>query len=214
MRRITQASRRRGPRDGGERQACALHKTPRAPGSDGDQRATEDEIVVTARKREERLQDVPIAVTAVTGDTLEREQINSVREVAALTPGPQHHQRRGRPRLHVDPRRRHDADRYGAARRRHLHRWHLPAEHVLSQQPGVRRRAHRSAARPAGHAVRQQHAGRRDQRHHPPADRRFRRPHHRRLRRSGQLSNLSASISGPIIEGVLRGRIARRLSHP
>ncbi|UPT62709.1 MAG: TonB-dependent receptor [Hyphomonadaceae bacterium JAD_PAG50586_4] len=46
-----------------------------------------DEIVVTARKREERLQDVPIAITAVTAETLEREQINSVREIAAYTPG-------------------------------------------------------------------------------------------------------------------------------
>lgn len=46
-----------------------------------------DDIVVTARKREERLQDVPIAVTATTGETLEREQINLVKDVAALTPG-------------------------------------------------------------------------------------------------------------------------------
>ncbi|MEZ5971793.1 MAG: TonB-dependent receptor [Hyphomonadaceae bacterium] len=46
-----------------------------------------DEIVVTARKREERLQDVPIAVTAVTAETLENQQVNSVREVAAYAPG-------------------------------------------------------------------------------------------------------------------------------
>lgn len=45
------------------------------------------DVIVTARKREERLQDVPIAVTAVTGETLEREQINLVKDVAALTPG-------------------------------------------------------------------------------------------------------------------------------
>lgn len=49
--------------------------------------AGDDEIVVTARKREERLQDVPISVTAVSGETLENQQINSVREVAAITPG-------------------------------------------------------------------------------------------------------------------------------
>ncbi len=47
----------------------------------------EDEIIVTARKREERLQDVPIAVTAVTADDIEREQINTVREIASITPG-------------------------------------------------------------------------------------------------------------------------------
>ena len=46
-----------------------------------------EEIVVTARKREERLQDVPIAVTAVTADTLEREQVNTIREIAAYAPG-------------------------------------------------------------------------------------------------------------------------------
>lgn len=48
---------------------------------------SEDEVVVTARKREERLQDVPIAVTAVTAEAIEREQINSVKEIAAYTPG-------------------------------------------------------------------------------------------------------------------------------
>lgn len=54
-------------------------------GQDGA--STVDDVVVTARKREERLQDVPIAVTAVTGETLEREQINVIKDVAALTPG-------------------------------------------------------------------------------------------------------------------------------
>lgn len=49
--------------------------------------ATVDDVVVTARKREERLQDVPIAVTAVTSESLEREQINLVKDVAALAPG-------------------------------------------------------------------------------------------------------------------------------
>jgi len=52
-----------------------------------DDAATVDDVIVTARKREERLQDVPIAVTAVSGETLEREQINVIKDVAALTPG-------------------------------------------------------------------------------------------------------------------------------
>lgn len=48
----------------------------------------EDEtIVVTARKREETLGDVPIAVTAVSGDTAERRGLTSVRDIAALAPG-------------------------------------------------------------------------------------------------------------------------------
>ncbi len=44
-------------------------------------------IVVTARKREETLQDVPIAATAIDGDTLAARGINSVREAAVLSPG-------------------------------------------------------------------------------------------------------------------------------
>ncbi len=44
-------------------------------------------IVVTARKRAETLQDVPIAVTAISGDTLASRGINSVREAAVLAPG-------------------------------------------------------------------------------------------------------------------------------
>jgi iron complex outermembrane receptor protein len=51
--------------------------------------ATQDagDIVVTARKREETLLDVPIAATAITGTVLENRGISSVREAAALTPG-------------------------------------------------------------------------------------------------------------------------------
>jgi len=44
-------------------------------------------IVVTARKREETLQDVPIAVSAIEGDTLAARGFNSVREAAVLSPG-------------------------------------------------------------------------------------------------------------------------------
>jgi len=45
------------------------------------------EVIVTARKREERLRDVPIAVTAVSAATLEREQILSIKDIAAFAPG-------------------------------------------------------------------------------------------------------------------------------
>lgn len=43
-------------------------------------------IVVTARKREERLLDIPVAATAVTGDAIEQRGLVSVKEVATLTP--------------------------------------------------------------------------------------------------------------------------------
>ena len=44
------------------------------------------EIVVTARKREESLQDVPVAVTAVSGETIEKRGFIQVKDVAQLTP--------------------------------------------------------------------------------------------------------------------------------
>ena len=46
-----------------------------------------DPIVITARKRPETALDVPIAVTAISGETLARRNIHSVREAAILAPG-------------------------------------------------------------------------------------------------------------------------------
>jgi iron complex outermembrane receptor protein len=45
-----------------------------------------EEIVVTARKRREGLQDTPISVTAFTGDSLERPGLDSTRDLGAYTP--------------------------------------------------------------------------------------------------------------------------------
>jgi iron complex outermembrane recepter protein len=44
------------------------------------------EVVVTARKREESVQDVPIAVTALSGDQLQERGIESIRDLGALAP--------------------------------------------------------------------------------------------------------------------------------
>ncbi len=46
-----------------------------------------EEVTVTARKREESIKDVPIAVTAVTADNLRQQQIYQVRDVAQMSPG-------------------------------------------------------------------------------------------------------------------------------
>ena len=46
-----------------------------------------DEIVVTARKREESLQDVPISVTAFSGARLSELQIRNATDIAEFTPG-------------------------------------------------------------------------------------------------------------------------------
>jgi iron complex outermembrane recepter protein len=46
-----------------------------------------EEVVVTARKREESLQEVPVAVSAFTAEALEERQILSVNDVARFAPG-------------------------------------------------------------------------------------------------------------------------------
>jgi outer membrane receptor protein involved in Fe transport len=59
--------------------------------------AEEDEaIVVTARRREEALQDVPISVTALSQDALQERQISSTSDLAAFTPGFQFNEAFGR----------------------------------------------------------------------------------------------------------------------
>ena len=45
------------------------------------------EIIVTARKREENLQEVPIAITALGAETLQASRVENLADVAKLTPG-------------------------------------------------------------------------------------------------------------------------------
>jgi iron complex outermembrane receptor protein len=45
-----------------------------------------EEVVVTARKREENLQTTPVAITAVTAQTLERRNIVNLEQIARLSP--------------------------------------------------------------------------------------------------------------------------------
>ena len=46
-------------------------------------------IVVTAQRREQRLQDVPIAVTAISGDTLNERQITTLSDLSQIAPSVQ-----------------------------------------------------------------------------------------------------------------------------
>ncbi|MFV0276110.1 MAG: TonB-dependent receptor plug domain-containing protein [Parahaliea sp.] len=46
-----------------------------------------EEVVVTAQKREEALEDVPISITAVTGQQLENAGITNVRDLPKIVPG-------------------------------------------------------------------------------------------------------------------------------
>ncbi len=57
-----------------------------------DENATEDDagygaIIVTARKREESVQDVPLAIKVLTADVIERKGVDGPGDVANLTPG-------------------------------------------------------------------------------------------------------------------------------
>ena len=55
-----------------------------------------EEIIVTARKRDENLQDVPISITAFTADSIEQRGIESVYDIARLTPNLSFNQTYGR----------------------------------------------------------------------------------------------------------------------
>jgi len=46
-----------------------------------------EEVTVTARRREDNLQEVPLTVTAFTADAVERQGIRNVQDIAKLTPG-------------------------------------------------------------------------------------------------------------------------------
>lgn len=65
--------------------AVAQRAAPQAA-SDGDKVATLAKVVVTARRREETLQDVPVSVTAFTPEALDALNIQSLRDLDAQVP--------------------------------------------------------------------------------------------------------------------------------
>lgn len=70
--------------------APAMAQTsPSAGGGDASDRvATETEdIIVTARRRDERLLDVPVAITAISGKAMEAYKVSQVTDLAAQVPG-------------------------------------------------------------------------------------------------------------------------------
>ena len=46
-----------------------------------------DEVIVTARKREESLQDTPLSITAITSREIQNQGVSDLRDIVALTPG-------------------------------------------------------------------------------------------------------------------------------
>lgn len=66
--------------------AAADDQTGGAPAATAGQDDPND-IIITARQRSESLKNVPIAVTALTGEELKDRQVNTVKDIAAYTPG-------------------------------------------------------------------------------------------------------------------------------
>ncbi len=58
-------------------------QSPQPPAKSG----AVEEVVVTARLRTEKLKNVPVAVTALSGKTLKDKQVNTVKDIAAYVPG-------------------------------------------------------------------------------------------------------------------------------
>src|SRR5690606_26445115 len=58
-----------------------------APAGNTQAQVEISEVVVTARRREERLQDVPMAVSAFDGLELEERHIKTVNDLTSLAPG-------------------------------------------------------------------------------------------------------------------------------
>jgi outer membrane receptor protein involved in Fe transport len=67
--------------------AFPLLFTTNIAAADPQQNSELDEIVVTAQKRSERINDVPLSITAISGDQLEREGITSPEDLVKVTPG-------------------------------------------------------------------------------------------------------------------------------
>jgi iron complex outermembrane receptor protein len=57
-----------------------------ANGTPAGESAELGEVVVTARRKEERLQEVPVAVTAATGEQLEQRSVRTVSDLSSFTP--------------------------------------------------------------------------------------------------------------------------------
>jgi iron complex outermembrane receptor protein len=67
--------------------AHAMAQTSQQTAPQPETASSVEDVVVTARKREESLSDVPIAVTAVTSESLVRQNVLQVRDVAQMAPG-------------------------------------------------------------------------------------------------------------------------------
>ena len=161
-------------------------------------------IVITARRTEEKLQRVPASVSAFNARALDRIQAQDTTGLQGAVPEPQH---RPGPRLverdqHLHPR--HRPARRAAdlrSRGRRLCRRRLSLAHPRQPARPARPRPDRGAARPAGHALRQEHDRRRDQVRHPPARATRSAPMARSPAGSYDQLEAKGTLSGPITQG-------------
>ena len=132
------------------------------------------EVVVTAQKREEKLHDVPMGVSAVGSDDINKQQLVDFADLRGQGAGPLGTAERARPRAPHHPRRerrqrgidRHDVHRRDPVRLEQRARQRLDARRRLRHLGSA---AHRSAARAAGNPVRRRQRRRTPQvRHQPP----------------------------------------------
>lgn len=77
--------------------ATALAAVSAAPAfaQDADKEGSNNDIVVTAQRVEQRLQDVPISITVLSQQNLENNNVASAKDLAAITPGLQVQNRYG-----------------------------------------------------------------------------------------------------------------------
>ena len=57
-----------------------------APAEGGNSGGGIEEIIVTAQKREQNLQNVPISITALTQDSIKANRIQDIRDLNAIAP--------------------------------------------------------------------------------------------------------------------------------
>ena len=66
---------------------CRVAQADDQPATQPNESLQLEQITVTATKRAERLQDVPVAVTALTSDVLERGNVREMSDLVKLSPG-------------------------------------------------------------------------------------------------------------------------------
>ena len=178
------ASPRCGARD-------SQRRSPLRAGHNSRPRQGLEEIIVTARKVEENLQETPIAITAFSGDALRRAadlQHQRARPGRAESAVREQRAARRQQLLLAGLHSRHrpdGSDLDGRSGRRSVHRRRVHRQRGRRHDDVARHRIGAGVARPAGHAVRPQHDRRRDPADDDRSRRRVRR-HGARRRRLGQ----------------------------